>query len=209
MNARSRLLLALAAIGLASSCPLLGSEEEPFEGSPAEGEDRVPVVDDVGPFDPSEAVDDDDGAVVLADTDDPTDGDAFRSEDGGSPPTEAAENERAGAELGSSREPVAGPAEVEAKKEQHEEQVERAEEGPGDEDQAKIELGHNPPPEPARESEPAWDEALDYALEALIVAAFAALLAAAIVFARSHPKTVISTSVGIGLVGWFLWSQLG
>ena len=52
-------------------------------------------------------------------------------------------------------------------------------------------------------------QALDSALEALIVAAFAAALAAASVFARSHLKTVAAASAVIGLVAWFLSSRLG
>jgi hypothetical protein len=202
--------LAGMALALCPSCGLLGSGEESFEGPPSASSDRVPVVDDVGPFDPSEAVDDDDGSVVLADTDDPTDGGAFSdtAADGGSK-TEAAENEAGDRELGTEAEPVADPAEVAAREEEQRREVEQVERSAGDEDVQKAELAENPPPEPVTESEPAWTKALDIALEVLIVAGAAALLSATLVFARSHPKTLAVASLGFGAIVWFLVSQLG
>ncbi len=199
-------LLPAAALALCCSCPILGSDEEPPAGAPSASMDRVPVVDDVGPFDPSEAVDDDDGPVVLAGKDDPTDQDAF--EEDATEAADAAENERGDGEPGAPGEDVAQPAEVAARERERKRDLERAEEAGGDEDERKAELGHNPPPEPATESEPAWLRPLELALETLIVACVAALLSAAIVFARSHPRLVTAAAIGAA-AAWFLSSQVG
>jgi hypothetical protein len=167
----------------------------------------VPVVDDVGAFDPSEAVDDDDGPVALADTDDPTDRDPFdeTAESSG----EGAENERGDGDPGTKREPVADPAEVEQREEEKTRAVERIDASAADEDELKTELGHNPPPERAVRSEGEATTVLDYALETLIVAGAAALLSAGIVFARSHAKLATAITLGIALVSLFLWTQRG
>lgn len=242
MRAWGRALLGGTLLALlCASCPLLGSEEEPFEGEPASA-DRVPVVDDVGPFDPSEAVDDDDGAVVLADTDDPTDGAAFaekapeesraseaaagteaveqaapveaaqtQAEGTEGEKTEGAENELADGESqepGAPGEAVAAPAEVEAREEERRQEVEQAENGPGDEDEKKAEIADNPPPEPLRESEGLPNEALDFVLETLVIAAGAALISAAVVFARTHPRVILGAVFVCGVLAWFVASQV-
>jgi hypothetical protein len=209
MKACRGLVLGNLALALCASCPMLESRQETFEGTPTQSEDRIPVVDDVGPFDPSEAVDDDDGAVELADKDDPTDREAFSDTDGGaSPASEGGENERAGDEPEERGESVATPAEVEALKEERSREVERADAGAGDEDEQKEALAENPPPEPVRESEGAWAGVLDLALETLLVAGLAAVLAAAVVFARSHIKTVSIAVVVIGILAWFVSRQM-
>lgn len=199
-----RALLVVLAAGLCWACPLLGSEEEPVAEGPTESVDRIPVVDDTGPFDPSEAVDDDDGAVVLDDTDDPTDAGAFSDEDprraraveASAAKGEKSENEREkGSEPGADGEPVADEAEAAAREQHKKEEVERADESGADDDKEKVELGHNPPPEPTVESEREGGKLLDAVLELGLVAALSALLAGAFVFARSHPR-----SVAIGVV---------
>ena len=207
MRAHHVFFLAGMTLALCASC--LGFEEEPFEGAPSASADRVPVVDDVGPFDPSEAVDDDDGSVVLADTDDPTDSGAFSDTDAeGEAKTEGGENERGDDELGAEEEAVAEPEEVAEKEQERSQEVEQIEESAGDEDEQKAELVQNPPPEPVAESEGLGTKTLDLALEGLIVAIAAALLSAAIVFARSHAKAV--TVAGVCLIGvvWFMTSQM-
>ena len=202
--------LAGLTLALCASCPGLGFEEEPFEGSPTASSDRLPVVDDVGPFDPSEAVDDDDGAVVLADTDDPTDSAAFSETDAeGEVKTEGAENERSDGELGAEGEAVADPTVVAERVEERTQEIEQVEESAGDEDEQKAALDENPPPEPVAESESTGTKAMDLFLETVIVAVLAALLSAAIVFARSHVKTVAAATVGLVVVAWFLVSQIG
>lgn len=91
---------------LAPACALLpgGAGEEP-PSRDAEGQEELPVVDDTGPFDPAEAVDDDDAPVVAVGTEkDPTDQDPFVDEprpdegraDGESPAEERAEDEPEG-----------------------------------------------------------------------------------------------------------------
>lgn len=83
--------------------------------------------------------------------------------------------------------------------------MERADEGTEDEDEAKVALGHNPPPEPAVASESAGTKVLDLALETLLVAVLAAVLSAALVFARSHPRTVsIAALVWVVLAGFVM-----
>jgi hypothetical protein len=212
VNARfARVPLALGGLALTLCTSCLGPDEETFEGSPAAGSDRVPVVDDVGEFDPSEAVDDDDGSIVLDKARDPTDGAAFAETDAeGAPKTDAAENERKdGGEVGSKEEPVADDAEAAARKAERSREVERVEENAGDEDEAKAAVAENPPPEPVVESKPLRSKAVDYALETLIVALAAASLSAAIVLARSHPRMVTVASIALGAVAWFVLKQLG
>jgi len=211
---RARLLhgSAAALAALCASCPALGPGEETFEGAPTESSDRIPVVDDIGPFDPREAVDDDDGNAALADQDDPNDGSAFANVDAHGRPAagrEGAENERTSDELDDEREPVAEPAQVAARAEERAQEVEAVDDaGAGDEDQRKAALARNPAPEPRVDSEGLWGRAADMALETLLVALVAALFSAAIVFARSHVKTVAVGSILLGAVTWFVWSQV-
>ena len=76
-----RLLLAPLLAALAGACLFGGEEEGPEEPLPGAGSDNLPVVDDVGPFDPAEAVDDDDEALVeLGQADDTTDQDPYADE---------------------------------------------------------------------------------------------------------------------------------
>jgi hypothetical protein len=202
-----RLLPLAAVLAACAACTFLGFEEQSFEGGPADSSDRVPVVDDVGAFDPSEAVDDDDGPVPLADTDDPTDRDPF--DDTAESSGQGVENERGDAEPGTKREPVADPAEVEQREEEKSRAVERIDASAADEDELKTELGRNPPPERALRSEGPGTKALDLALEALIVAGAAALISAGVVFARSHAKLATATALGLALLSWFFWTQRG
>jgi hypothetical protein len=217
-------LVAVLAAALCWACPILGHDEEPLAPGPVESEDRIPVVDEAGPFDPSEAVDDDDGDVVLADTDDPTDASAFADEEGGgevraieasaekAERTEEAENERRPGggrdEPGAPGEPVADEAEAAAREQDRKEAVERVDASGAEDDEKKVELGHNPPPEPTVESERETGKVLDVALETLLVAIVAALLSGALVFARSHPRSVLVGLVGACLVAAFFWSQV-
>jgi hypothetical protein len=211
-------LVAVLAAALCWACPILGHDEEPLAPGPVESEDRIPVVDETGPFDPSEAVDDDDGDVVLAGTDDPTDGSAFADETAGGEARaiEASarkdENEREkGRERdspGAPGEPVADEAEAAAREQARKEAVERVDASGAEDDEKKVELGHNPPPEPTVESERETGKVLDVALETLLVAIVAALLSGALVFARSHPRSVLVGLVGLCLVAAFFLSQV-
>ena len=213
MSARAaRVPLALASFALAlfGSC-LAPDEETTFTGSTTASSDRIPVVDDVGPFDPREAVDDDDGAVVLGKTRDPTDAGAFEKTNAeGAPKTDAAENERKdGGKVGSKEEPIADDAQAAAREAEQARKVERAEKDGGDEDRQKAAAAENPPPEPVVDSKPMAWKAADYAFETLIVALAAALLSAAVVFARSHARTVTVAVVVLGAVAWFVVRQVG
>jgi hypothetical protein len=208
---------AILAVLSLCACPLLGHEEEPLPEGAELSEDRIPVVDDTGPFDPSEAVDDDDGDVVLAATDDPTDASAFADETAGGDvrarEASAGKRENEGEKPdsdtpGAGGEPVADEAEAAAREQARTQEVEEADANGADDNEEKVELGHNPPPEPTVESEREGGKLLDIGLETLLVALAAALLSGALVFARSHPRTVIVGVLGLCLVAAFFLSQV-
>lgn len=75
-DARAAWMQALPFIALVAACIGPTAEERPGGSHP-----NLPVVDDVGPFDPSEAVDDDDEELAPFDVDkDPSDDEAFADE---------------------------------------------------------------------------------------------------------------------------------
>lgn len=160
-------LLALACSG----CGLFGSAE------PVEDLEQVQVVSPDTPFDPRQAVDDDDeaGAGPLAGK---QSGD--RAE-----PTAAPEPLTGSGDDGG--EHIATPEEVQQLKQERQRALEQANEE-GSDREAKVELAHNPPAEQLGRAEPVGWSIADYALESLLVAIAALLVSGGVQLLKTFPR---------------------
>jgi hypothetical protein len=196
----------LAATALLAGCSLFGAEQE------QQMLQELPVVADDKPFDPSQAVDDDD------DLDQPWSGpervedqDAFaaedrapaaRAKDGAAPRDASARPDGASARRRTpggpppdvpAEEHVASPAEVEALRAHRQRQLETAGGADGD---VKAEIASNPPPEPLGPARPAAWTVLDYALEGTLLATLALAITLLVGLARRWPKTALTIGLG-------------
>lgn len=129
-----------------------------LEKEPAEIPDKLDVVPNDAPFDPSKAVDDT-GKGELAKPSARAHGAVQQEEENGK------------------GEEVATEGTVEARKEESEQAAELANENGGDDDAAKAEVAKDPPPPDPGSGEPWWRTTVDWCLELLIVVALALLLA--------------------------------
>ena len=204
---------ALVLAGLLTGCTLFGGGEE--QAGELEG---LPVVADHKPFDPAQAVDDDDdlerpwsGAAATEDQD------AFEAKE--PPPAEVQAREAStprgagadatgrGARSGPrARRAAAGPspdvptgehvaslAEVEALRAHRRRQVESA--GGSDDAEMKRQIASNPPPEPLGPPKPAAWTALDYALEGALLGTLALAVSLLVALAQRWPKTALAIAV--------------
>ena len=154
-----RLLPLLPLLAAAHACALLpGRAGEERPAREAQAQEELPVVDDTGPFDPAEAVDDDDAPVVeLGTEDDPTDQDPFVDEpkpnegraDGQSPEEERREAEPVTSAGADARDDANDPV---AREEPRDEAAGR------DEDQRGAEAAEKPPAGTGPTAEHADDE---------------------------------------------------
>jgi hypothetical protein len=195
---------------------------------------ELPVVADDGPFDPAQAVDDDDDLERpwLRGADE-QEADAFAGEeavDGSAPrdasagaaaravPTDAvaSEADARGAPRDAARrdatrrdagakpppdlpsdEHVASPAEVEQLLTSRRQRLAAAIAANGDDD-GKLAVARNPPPEPVGDPRPVAWTVRDYTLEAVLLAIVAAACAGLYLLARRYPRATLAAAAAAG-----------
>ncbi len=202
------MLAAAAALVLACGCGLLSRAEE----RPAQLEE-LPVVEggveEGTPFDPSQAVDDEDEfEKPWRRRQDRLDADPFAS--GGAPRgsgtapapgsgalRDAARDVRTGDETSKARrrkppsgEHVATESEVDALVRERRQQLERATRERGSDDAAKARAARNPPAQEVGKAKPVTWTILDYTLEAVLLAAGALVLTALVALFERFPRAI-------------------
>lgn len=186
-----RRLVGAASLVAAAACSLFGAAEV------EQGALRnLPIVDETIAFDPSQAVDDDD------DREPPWQ----RAEDEADDPPPSPPEAAAGA-VGRTLpedEHVASADEVAALRAERRRQLVELARRAGDDD-AKVRLARNPPPEPLGESKSTAWTITDYTLEGVLLLVAATVVAGAWTLARSFPKTV---GVSVLLVGLAVTTML-
>lgn len=214
----ARLLALLSLLPLSASCGLFGGEDEPVEGL-----ERLQVIADDEPFDPSEAVDDaddigesllpgttrEDAPAFAEDATVPADGGRAVDAPAGRPAGHGGESRRRRApEDLPAGEDIATPAEVERRIERRRRRLEQIAAAGGSDREAKIALAHNPPAEDPGPGETSGWTAIDWVLEGVLLLLVATVLSGLIVLVRAFPKTV-----GLGLLAvtvlaaLWVWSQ--
>jgi hypothetical protein len=213
-----RTFVLLAAAWLAGGCSLFGRAEE---AGPLE---QLPVVADDQPFDPAQAVDDDDDlerpwrgrtaqdqdAFAAADRDARTGRDATARRSDAADAAEAsarsgdrgdtADSARAAAKVAAKRPPdehVPSPQEVEALRAGRRREVSAADSAPDGDAAAKARVARNPPAEPLGQAKPTAWTVRDYALEGVLLAVLAAGVTMLIALARRAPKTSLAIALAI------------
>lgn len=192
----------------------------------------LPVVDEHGPFDPREAVDDDDAeATELLQGEKEIDEEAFADEPPAresvrGPPTDPAEEREAtdapaaddepegevavrGFEETEDGERVAPPEEVARLRVSRRAELRNIEKNAEDDDRAKADLARNPQREEPGAGESMTWTAVDLALEALIVAIGAAAVALLWTFGNRFPKTAVAVLLAAAAAAVYLGFQLG
>lgn len=202
--------------GLAA-CGLLGDEEQAPQAL-----EQLQVVADDAPFDPREAVDDDDDEVGVLEQGDgaPEDQPAFQEGRDGERETPAAgrERQRAPTRAAADRdrrawtqragEHAATPDEVAALREARIAEAERVAGAEDSDGEAKRALATNPPAEPLGPPEPIGWTIAGTVFEGLLLAALAAMATGVITLWRAFPKATLMTAVlAAGAIAMWLSHQ--
>lgn len=193
MNRASR--LALLTLGWLSGCTLFGGEQKP--DAPPE-ERHLDVVDERGPFDPSQAVDDPGEQPGLD-----VDAEGTRETGPSKAPAAQAGDLRAGME-----EDVETPEQAEELKSERHAEVRRTDESQSASDErAKVAIARNPPPSEGAQEDPPFLTAADLAFDALLVFAAAGVvaLASALVRRLGRRGRWIGAAAALALAGVAVW----